>query len=318
MELFKSFINFGAYAALSFSFVAAYLNLNKIWKRKHIPEVANSVSITGNFIDLVPALFFTTNFLLAAQWQGFIDGLIWIVEATVLIAIGTGFWVAGNRGVGFWRRVKRALKLEKSEVGYLVKSFFRPASAELVLEILTRFAYLDRDLESRERELIEAFAAQWHLKWELGEHQQLGELSRPGALLEARAAVERYLETSPPRDQVGQLIDILQSLVGIDEQVHEQEKLVLDETAGLLSDYLGAGEPRDEIAVVIVPQSRAQDEAIAALLERPAKTQIAGGSAYRVGSFYTAEYASAICEQYRALGFFTIDVRTPASAPAGA
>lgn len=316
MEIFKSFINVGAYVALIFSFVAAYLSINKIWKRKHIREVANSVSITGHFIDMIPAVFFTINFLLAAQWQGFIDGLIWIVEGTLFIAIGTGFWVAGNRRVGFWQRVKRALKLEKSEVGHLAKSIFRPASAEMVLEILTHFAYLDRRLEAREKQLIDAFAHRWRLKWNWSQHERIAGLSRPAALLEARAAIERYLRTSPPRDQVTQLIDILHSLVSVDEDVDKQEQLVLGEATGLLSQYVGGEDEHEEISVVIVPQSRAQDDAIAALLKETSKVQVAGGSAYRVGSFHTPEYADAICEQYRALGFFTIDVRNlvPASA----
>ena len=51
MEIFKSFISAMAYASLGFSFAAAYLKINKIWKRKHILEVANSVSIVGNVVS---------------------------------------------------------------------------------------------------------------------------------------------------------------------------------------------------------------------------------------------------------------------------
>ena len=70
MELFKSFISFMAYASLGFSFAAAYLKTNKIWKRKHIAEVANSVSILGNVFDINPLTFFSLNFLLVAHGKG--------------------------------------------------------------------------------------------------------------------------------------------------------------------------------------------------------------------------------------------------------
>ncbi len=68
MELFKLFISIMAYASLGFSFAAAYLKINKIWIRKHIAEVANSVSILGNVFDIIPLTFFSLNFLLVAQW----------------------------------------------------------------------------------------------------------------------------------------------------------------------------------------------------------------------------------------------------------
>ena len=63
MEVFKSFISYMAYASLGFSFAAAYLKINKLWKRKHIAEVANSVSIMGNVFDIIPSTFFALNFL---------------------------------------------------------------------------------------------------------------------------------------------------------------------------------------------------------------------------------------------------------------
>ena len=70
MEFFKALISILAYAALGFSATAAYLKINKIWKRKHNAEVANSVSIAGNVIGLIPMMAFGLNFLLVAQWHG--------------------------------------------------------------------------------------------------------------------------------------------------------------------------------------------------------------------------------------------------------
>lgn len=60
--------------------------------------------------------------------------------------------------------------------------------------------------------------------------------------------------------------------------------------------------------VVIAPQNRSQDAAIGSLLPNASKIEIAGGSGYLVGSFYSQDYAHVIRDQYRELGLFTIDL----------
>ncbi|MDH4071931.1 MAG: hypothetical protein OEV41_02365, partial [Gammaproteobacteria bacterium] len=127
MEFFKSVISAMAYASLGFSFTAAYLKINKIWKRKHIAEVASSVSIVGNVVDIIPLTFFALNFMLVAQWQGLIDSVLWIFAGIVTVLIGSGLWVEEHRHKPFWTRIRAALKLEKTEVGHLAASFFRPS-----------------------------------------------------------------------------------------------------------------------------------------------------------------------------------------------
>jgi len=308
MEAFKSLINILAYAALGFSAIAAYLKINKIWKRKHNAEVANSVSIAGNFIDLIPLTFFGLNFLLVAQWQGLIDSVIWISAGIVLVLIGSGLWVEGKREMTFWARLKEALKLERSEVGELAFSLFRPTSAPIILDILTQFAYIDRDLVDREKEFIQSFSDSWNLKINWNELEKLADFESPLRFVKARDTAVRYLKTSPPSEQVAQLSDLLEALVQIDDDLSAQEGLILEEVRGLLLDYSDEFDATANCAVVIVPQNRDQDVAIAALLPQIKKTEVAGGSGYMVGSFYSHDYADVICNQYRALGFFTIDI----------
>lgn len=76
----------------------------------------------------------------------------------------------------------------------------------------------------------------------------------------------------------------------------------------MLLSYVDDTDEQARFAVVIAPQNREQDSAIAALLPDVEKTEIAGGSVYMVGSYYSQDYADVICNQYRALGFFTIDI----------
>jgi len=308
MELFKSFVGIMAYASLGFSFTSVYLKINKIWKRKHIAEVANSVSVAGYATDMIPATFFSLNFLIAAQWQGLIDNVLWILAGTLLILIGSGLWVQENRHKSFWTKLKESLKLEKSEVGYLATSFFRPSGAEIILEIFARFAYIDRELVAGEQELIQKFADTWHIEVDWEEHRKLAGLEQTVSFVKARDSVERYLNTSPPTEQVGQLIDVLHALVKVDENISEQEKLILAEVQQFLLGYIDDTDVQANYDVVIAPQNRSQDAAIGSLLPNASKIEIAGGSGYLVGSFYSQDYAHVIRDQYRELGFFTIDL----------
>jgi hypothetical protein len=297
-----------AYASLGFSFAAAYLKINKVWKRKHIEEVANSVSIMGNVFDLIPLTFFSLNFLFVAQWQGLIDSVLWIFAGVVSVLIGSGLWVQGNRGKSFWTRLKESLKLEKSEIGNLATTFFRPSAAEIILEIFARFAYIDRNLVAREQELIQLFADKWHIDINWEDHKKLAELEESVGFVKTRETVARYLKTSPPTEQVAQLIDVLHALVKIDENVSSEEELILEEVHKFMLDYIDGSDVQGNYTVIIAPQNRNQDAAIATLLPDAEKVEIAGGSGYLIGSFYSQDYANVICDQYRELGFFTIDL----------
>ena len=314
MESFKSFISVMAYASLGFSFAAAYLKINKIWKRKHIADVANSVSIVGNVFDIIPLTFFSLNFFLIAQWQGLIDSILWIFAGVISVFIGSGLWVQENRHKSFWTRLRESLKLEKSEIGYLASSFFRPSGAEEILEIFARFAYIDRDLVAGEQALIQSFADTWNIDIDWQAYRKLADLEQPVRFVGTRDSVGRYLETSPPVEQVGQLIDVLHALVKVDDSVSEEETLILAEVHQFLLSYIDDSDVQAHFTVIIAPQNRAQDAAISALLPDVKKVEIAGGSAYVVGSFYSQDYANVICDQYRERGFFTIDLMDDATA----
>ena len=306
METFKAFVAVMAYGSLGFTVIAAYLKINKIWTRKHNAEVADSVSVIGNVIYIVPLSFFALNYLFASLWQGFIDSLIWITIGVVYILIGSRLWVQSHRQESFWTRLKDVLKLERTEVGDLATSFFRPSSGEIILEILAQLAYIDKTLSAREKEFIQSFVDTWHMEFDWEEHRALADKEQRISFMETRNSVERYLVTSPPEAQVAQLIDVLNALVEVDESVSDQEQLILTEIEGLLFSYLNRADAQEKFAVVIAPQNGDQDSAIAALHPCVEKTSVAGGSGYMIGSYYSQDYADIVCDQYRALGFLTI------------
>ncbi|MGB5324577.1 MAG: hypothetical protein WBN40_04020, partial [Pseudomonadales bacterium] len=84
--------------------------------------------------------------------------------------------------------------------------------------------------------------------------------------------------------------------------------LMLSEARGLLSSYVEDGDNPAAFTVVIAPQNDEHDAALTTLLPNARKISVAGGTGYVVGSYHSHEFAEMIRDQYRALGFFTVDV----------
>ena len=293
-------------ASIGLTVLQIYLTLNRLWKRKHERAVAESVSILGEFIGLIPLAILTVNFGVEGQWEGFVDGILWVFAASVTVLVGTGMWVEGRRGRGFFRNLVDAIRAERDEVGYLAKSFLRPSNADQILEILRSVALLDAHLDDRERSFIQSFADAWHIDvdWSEIEARADGEGSDP---MKLRQRLADYLATSPPLAQVVQLGDVLGALVAIDDDVSEEEALVIGEINGMLSAYAGSAEPR--WGVVLVPQEQEQEEAVRSLLPDLQPTDVRGGRAYLVGRHHSREYAEVVGARYKGLNVFVAVIR---------
>jgi hypothetical protein len=308
MQLLRSTVQLLATASLLLAAAQIYLTLNKLWKRKHEPAVAESISIMGEFVGLVPLFFLTLNFMLQGQWEGSVDGILWLGAGAVSIAIGTGMWVEGRRGRGFFTLLREALALERTEVGDLARRFFRPAGARRILRILGHVALIDDHFDERERDFIQSFVDAWGIDFSPDSLRELGTGGHVN-FRELRGDVEAYLSTSPPPNQVSQLSDVVSALIHVDEEVSEEEALVLGELEGMWNAYLDSEADTPLFGVAVVPQSPLQDRAIAEVIQNVGKTPVEGGEAYVVGRYHSERYAELMGRQYRELGFFTTVVR---------
>ncbi|HSJ07453.1 MAG TPA: hypothetical protein VK936_12180 [Longimicrobiales bacterium] len=309
MSGFRAIIDYLVIASLGLAALQVYLTTNKLWKRKHEPAVAESISIMGEFVGLVPVTFLTLKFVLDGQWEGAADGLIWVVGATVAVFIGTGRWVEGRRDRGFFRLLADSVRQERGEVGHLAKSFLRPSGASHILRILGRVALLDDHLDDREKTFVESFARSWGIefRWDT---VPAAPGDNPLDFLPLREDLHEYLATSPPPVQVRQLGDVLHALVSIDETVTDQESLMMAELDGMMDAYLNQEERTGLMfAVVLVPQGPDQDNAIASVLPGLTKRDIHGGQVYVAGTYHSFDFAEIVSAQYRALNFFTAVVR---------
>lgn len=79
--MLDTIINALAYGSLLFAATAAYLQLNKLWSRKHIEEVADSVSIPGILVESIPVFFFGLHCINKGEIPRTIDSLIRLISA---------------------------------------------------------------------------------------------------------------------------------------------------------------------------------------------------------------------------------------------
>lgn len=304
---FEGFIRIWARVALVLVIAEAYLTINKIWIRKHERVVSESVSVSAQLLALATSVPFIGLYIMEGAYEGAIGDGIFIIVNIIMIAIGIGLWVEGRRGQGIWRNMKKALNLEKGEAHTLLANFFKPVGATQVIRILHGLANIDNDFDEKEIQFIKAFADEWDIDIsDLFSQDTASGVDGGESFAELRTLVQDYLRLSPPREQAGHLRDVLSSLTSIDGNVSSDEELIMEELGGLIDDYVGKTKSAG-FAVMIAPQSRAQEIALREILQEHVKEQRLGGEVYTVGHYYSHAYADMVCSWYRETGYLTIN-----------
>jgi len=311
MSDLKSVIEGGVYVAIVLYVFRTYLILNKLWARRHSKEVCESISVMALLVSYGTTIPFFLHRVLNGHIEGAVQDGMALGYITIMLLIGSGVWVKGQKRQGFWALFRRALRLERGEAADLLKNFIHPKKPKEILDILGRIALIDNRLDEREILFVTRFAEEWGipLSWdELKDSVEGDERSRFVAL---RESVSDYLATHPPNEQVTQLRDAVTALIHIDEQVADEETLIADELNGLFDRYIGSYEDATNYAVVLAPQAKAQEEAIAALLPQVRRSEVAGGVAIVAGHFNSRSYATMIRDNYRTLGVLSFVEQIP-------
>jgi hypothetical protein len=285
------------------SFVQAYLMVNRVWSRKHQREVAEAQSVASGLLSVATNLPFLANYALHREWKGLVVAVLWLLVTLFFLLVGVGYWVpSAEARPSLYQRLRRALRLERTEVGALAKAFLRPHDSSAILEILRRLATIDNQLDQKERAFLVAFATTWELELDL----DAASTGHGGDYLGLRRTVERYLAGAPPVKQVAQLRDVMVALTEIDGTVGDDERIVLAELRAMIEAYVDGGKNAPGVSVVLVPQSPDQDDAIRSLLPDARRIAYRGGSAYVAGRYHAAPYAEVVRSRYEALNFFTV------------
>jgi hypothetical protein len=306
MITFAALIKIFIYLSLGLSLIQFYLRANKIWKRKHEREVAESQSIAGLSLLLINCFLWVVYYIIEQDYSSILDTTIIIAETTVFLLISTGLWVKRKKGLSFWALFKQALNLEKQEADYLLKKFFKPHKAELIINLLHQLAMIDENLDEKEKELIQMFANEWNIYYSPDKlNKERKEISE-NPFIRLRNTLNEYLSQNPPTDQAGQLQDLMNELIAIDDQVTAEEELIISELMGLIDTYLDQEKKREMYHVIIVPQDPSHENVVKELSPDSEKIRTAGGTAFSVESFYSLKYAQMVCNEFRQKGLFTI------------
>lgn len=281
----------------------SYLKVNKLWGRRHIREVAESISVAAALLGLVTAIPFVVKFaLLNRDFAAAARFSLTAAVAVVFFLVGIGLWVQSDQG-SFWQRVRKALRLERNELGTLLHSFTRPREASAIVRILSLMSRVDERLDQAELALMISVARPWGIH----ESEFTGEgLGEPADIFAVRDACLDYLAMKPPREQVKKVADLVRYMAEADKKISREERLVMDELDPIIFAYLQDTEIDMEAhEVLVVPQSAEQLQQIRAQLGPLELLRRAGGEAFVVGTYFSRPFALEVCRLYRKMSFFT-------------
>ena len=300
-------INFFVIASLFLTILYLYLKVNKIWKRKHEPEVAESQSLTGLAILIFNCILWVLYYILVNyDTKGWIDQAIYIIEGVIFSTIGTGIFIKGQKKLGYWHLIKKAFKLERKEADYLLKRFFKPMHADVILKIMHQIAMIDEEFDPKEQEIIKAFALDWNIEYNFDKLEYERKQSADNRYVSLRKTITSYLDSEPPDEQIAQLKDMVATMIQADDKVTEEEELISSEIIPMFEGYLNKDKKAIKYDVILVPQELGHIEIIQELIPNSEKLNIAGGTAFLLGSYYSPRFAEMMCNKYRLLNLFAI------------
>jgi len=303
--LFEKLIGVLVSSALVFSLIKGYLTVNKIWKRRKNEEVANSISIVAAMLGFAVGFPFLLNSLLITNdYFSAAKSVIALFLAFVFTMIGTGYYVHTNRGVGFITLLGRALNLERKESGELLSDMLRPKGARKIIDILVKLAAIDDDIAQEEIDLINQFAERWNI-----DIPKLvpGKAETVTNLVELKTVVQSYLDEGPDTDVAESLVDLINMMAEADDEITEEEAMAVAEFTGMIAHYVSEekGGEVEMFEVNLVPQGDKQMEAIKEILPELEVVDDRGGRVFKVGKYFSEDYAEAVCEKYIALGLYS-------------
>jgi len=296
-------------SALFISIFQFYLKLNKVWKRRGIKEVASSISIVAALLGFAVGFPFLLNSLfISGDYPAAGKSVLGLGMAVMMTLISMGYFVDENRDKGFIRLLLDALGAEKSESTDLLSAMLRPHGANKIIEILTQLAAIDDDVAQEEVDLINEFAERWRIDIP---DIKVGKPEQVTNLLELKDLVQSYLDEKPDVEVAQNLVDLINMMAEADDEVTEEEAMAVGEFTGMIAHYVSQeeGGSIDAFEVVIVPQNEKQSGAVKELIPNIDSVKKQGGEIFIVGTFYSEEYANAVCGKYISLGLFTNSIK---------
>ena len=100
-------INYAAWVTLVLVLSESYLRANKLWSRKHMQDVAESVSLMAQGVGLLTLGSFALASYIDGSITGIVSSVVWFSMTVFMILVGTGVWLSNTRGLTFWEKFKK-------------------------------------------------------------------------------------------------------------------------------------------------------------------------------------------------------------------
>lgn len=311
MGAFKSVVGFLTGIAIFIAIINFYFKANKIWKRKHEKEVAESQSIVALISEAMLYILWSISFIMNSDWNALADNAVGLVESGFFIVIGSGLFVLEKKKSkkSFFQMIKDSLTAEKKEAGYLLKTMSGKNSKEKIIKILQQLAWIDNDFDTKEIELVKHFAHEWGVKINENDflhnpHQNdSSEIERFANI--KNALIDFLVDAEPPQEQAKHISKIFHDLINADGVISSEEDVIMGELDGIILEYLG--EPVPLYLVITVPQESSQLHTIETILKslnpdidvKSKEKKIDGGFGFIMHECLSQAYAELMAEQER-------------------
>lgn len=300
----EAFIIYTNLIALPIVVILTYLKINKIWRRKQIREVAESVSVVAMLLSMIATVPLLLQFtLLTPQPVGALRISVSMIDYVVFFLIGIGFWLIKDERIGVWQLIRHAFRMEAAELTNLISGLSRPRESQSILRVLRLVAAVDRRIDEREVQIIASVAEPLGIT---AAAIREGLTAVDSDISKVRKAFLDYIHSEPPADQAKKVYDLMRFLIRADGVVTSEEQMVLDELGRVVSSYTADGyDPLTVYEVLVVPQKDSQMEAIAQVIGNARVEKRAGGEAYVAGTYFSPLFAEEVCRRYRARDYFS-------------
>jgi len=171
-------INYAAWVTLVLVLSESYLRANKLWSRKHMQDVAESVSLMAQGVGLLTLGSFALASYIDGSITGIVSSVVWFSMTVFMILVGTGVWLSNTRDLSFWQKIKKFVNKEKSEVGDLVKGFYAPAGKDFLVQIVQKIALIDNKISTSEKEILTKVFNEWDEEFDMDALMALAEKHR--------------------------------------------------------------------------------------------------------------------------------------------
>ncbi len=301
MKTFQNILLDFTYISLLGLIFVNYLKVNKIWSRKHEPQVADSISVVavlGEVLLLLP--FFVANFQIGSI-NGIIKDIMGFIVIFVFFFIGIGYWT--NNGFSFGHKLKRSLSMEGSEISRLFRDILGFKNLKKIFMIMCELCLIDKKLHEKEEALLRNFAAEYKLNYEkiIAEvKEKIANRSGAYTVADLNKDIDNYISKAPPKKVVQWLRDIVIKIIEIDSEVSEDENIIATEIVAKLNNYVMVEKTENKMFnLLLIPQDEKMEESILTINPKLRKIERPGAkSAYLAEKFYSLEFAEVVRQQY--------------------